>query len=1152
MSSELINFYKNMNIKPFFKKRWVKISSAIFLTATLFLLLLPVGARYYLAHWLEKNGADSATIGSLRFNPFLGRIIMEGMEVSSGGQPLLHNASMVVDFGLTSLRHRDIHLETVEYRDLSIDLEQYADGRWRFGTYTIAATTGGTDKKPEKAKEGVTEWALLADRVTLADCRIHLKTPALDILIVVEAAELVRFTTREGQPAASLTLTGLIDGSRVDLQLDSLQLVPELKITGNIAISGSKLAVAAGLLKDILPSFSGEAGLSGKIVFTESPEKGIAVEYNGIIEVGGADIGNGAFNAKAKSLKWQGLAQYSGLPKRPLIIVTDGSLAARDFSLQLPGASFVMKESLIDLSGKTTVTVGKNVTVENSGSLLIEGVDLQLPQLGLQEERVAWQGKVLYNSGDQVQRLLVQTEGLLDLGVFRVAGGEPAAIFDVSGALASWQGNASVTVGKNVTVENSGSLLIEGVDLQLPQLGLQEERVAWQGKVLYNSGDQAQGILVQTEGLLDLGVFRVAGSEPAAIFDVSGTLASWQGNASYGLEEGGPRLGVDGTFLGTALLANFTEPKIRFSQGEVELHAKSTISLGEKPVLAGLASFKAEELDLEKDAAPLLALESLVVTDLEGRGEGEIAVQSLTTTGLQANIPGSLPLVVTLQDFQLSDLTTPDWKEFAASELSLKGAVAKAVNSNRELVRWTDLAIKDIHVQGGEQVNAGNIILEGLTVLDTPADAHAKEKPALSLSRATLSEAGWSKALGLQGNSLHFDDLMAALIREKDGALNITQKLVAMQVPTSPAVTDSQQNSAKASAQEQTPIRLSKVVVGGKSGIIFTDQTLAVPLTTHLAISQMQLGAFDTSRPEDKTPFQFAGTLEDRAPLEISGDVSPFLEKPALDLQLNLKNYPLTSLSAYTVQSVGTALASGQLRLKSHAKLGDGVLAMDNTLQLQKLATETITPELAAQLNNQLPIPLDAALALLRDSEENIALDIPLNGPVSDLSVGISDVLITALGKAIIPAASGYLMYALGPYGALAYVGMKVGEKLLQVQLPPVIFQAREVALTAEHGQYLERIAMILKDRPETDMQLCPVVASWELMSEKERAAVVGDVVEIHAESLEMLLELGQQRAEVVRSHFVQNYGIDQGRLLICDTQIAKEKQTEPAVIPQL
>ncbi len=210
-----------------------------------------------------------------------------------------------------------------------------------------------------------------------------------------------------------------------------------------------------------------------------------------------------------------------------------------------------------------------------------------------------------------------------------------------------------------------------------------------------------------------------------------------------------------------------------------------------------------------------------------------------------------------------------------------------------------------------------------------------------------------------------------------------------------------------------------------------------------------------------------------------------------------------------------------------------------------------LSEELAAELDNELPVPLEAALSMLRDSKDNISLDIPIEGPLADLDVGISDILVTALGKAIVAAGSSYLVYSLGPYAAVAYVGMKVGEKMMQVELPPVNFELQESTLAPVHADYLKRIAQILKDRPKTDLQLCPVVVSREFLSPEVIASVKTGTIEVAEKDREKLLALGEQRATAVQDYLIKTFGVEKSRLLICDTKIDTDREAVPKVLLQ-
>lgn len=1055
-----------MKIKQLRLKRWMKICGGVALALILFFLLLPVGAKYYLADWLEKNGADSATIAKLRFNPFAGRVTLGGLDVQLEGRSILHNASMVIDLGITSLFNRDIRVQKAEYHNLSIELEQYADGSWRYGSYTLKG--GKKETTMESGEDVASAWNILADQVTLVDCKVYLKTPELVMDLIIDKAELMRLSTREDHPAGSFNFNGQLNDSPIALQLDTVQLVPDLRIGGTISIAGFQLGDLSRSLSNVLPVFSGAAGLDGQLMFSYGEGKGVQVDYDGSIDLKDQDIGNLDFTTKAADVSWEGRINYAGPEEGPVIIETDGRLAALNFDLRLPASELVAKESKIDLNGKTKVTIAENILVENESMLLLEETELVLLPYGIIEQSLSWKGTIQYDSNHKQAGMFVRAEGELGLGEFQVGGGEQSTTFATGGTMASWKG----------------------------AVGFSQK----------NAGKQS-------------------------VVELNGTL------------------------FGENLHTTLIDPQLRFGQGEIELKINSTFGFGENIEIGGVSSLALENFTLFEGPrnTPIFSFDQLVMVELAGRGGETLAINDVTTTGVNLSLTGDLPLNIAIPEVRLSDLFTDDLATFTVRELNLTSSLITAVKNNDELAGLDKLTVRKISVDEDIQIAAEDIQLQDFFFLNTKDDT--AEKPVVSLGEAILSATMWSKAEGLHIDALHLNDLVAKIVRDKDGNININERLAAMQQQRTAQEDEAIQASPATSADEDsrnTLFALREVVLAGKSDIVFEDYTLAVPFVGNMAISQLDITGLDSSRPDQKTEFSLLGEFANRAPVEATGHFFPFKDKPAVDMQLDLKNYPLSKLSSYTVQSVGTALASGQLQIKSSLVLADDKLDMDNEILLKKLETKTISPELAAELNNQLPISLDAALSLLRDNQGDIKLNVPLKGPVNELDVGISDVLITALSKAIVPAASGYLMYALGPYGALAYVGMKVGEQMLQVDLPPVVFVQQEATLTDEHVKYLERIGKILQDRPETDIQICPRVASWEFLSEQEKTAIQGTNIAVDEKNQDELMKLGQQRAEAVQSLLKNDYGITQNRLLICDTKVDTRRNAVPAVLLHL
>jgi len=1059
-------------IKKVRVKRWMKICGGIVVAIALFFLLLPLGVKYYLADWLEKNGADNATIEKLRFNPFTGKVILGGMKVQLGDQTMLQNSSVVLDLGLTSLFNRDVRVEKAEYNDFSIDLEQYEDGSWRFGSYTVQGKR--KERTVESSEKAASTWKYLADKVVMKTCSVHLKTPDLDMTLVIEEAELTRLTTRQGQPVGTFTFKGQLNGGPIELQLDTVQLVPELQLGGNVSIAQFQLDELARLLSDVMPTLAGEVGIDGKILLIQGEKTGILFDYDGSIGVIGPDIGNKDFNTKAENLSWKGKVHYVAQGSNLRNIETDGLLAANELNFQVPASELVMEESRIELSGKTTVTIAENMLIENTGSLLLEGLELVLPPYGIVEESFSWKGNVQYDSNQKGEGLSVQADGSIDLGEFQVGGGEQSASFAMGGKMVSWQG-------------------VVGVNQQ-------------------DSGKRSN-------------------------------------------------IKLNGTLAGGELLTTLAEPQLRLGQEKIELETDSTISLAENFDIAGLSSLTLLNFSLfeGENNSPVVSFDQMEVAELEGKGGKNIAVKDILTTGLKSSMSGNFPLSIDLPEVKLSGILTEDLATFTAGELNVKKPIITALKNNKELVRLDDLTVSNIALDEGTKIGVKNIRLQNFAFLgaqDNPA-----EKTAVSFAEATLGEISWSMESGFQGDTLLFDDLVANIVRDKDGNINISQQLAEMQQgteqvqATEPVAEPVEEKASATTGKSESagaPFKLQKIVVAGKSAVFFEDNTLAVPYVTDLNISKLEVTSLDSSQPDQKTDILLEGKLEKRAPVVVSGYISPFKENPDVNMKLSLKNYPLSSLSSYTVQSVGTALASGQLKVKTQLALADNELDMNNEILLKKLETKTISPELAAELDNQLPISLDAALSLLRDNKRNISLEVPLSGPVDELDVGVSDVLITALSKAIVPAASGYLMYALGPYGALAYVGMKVGQNALEVKLPPVVFVPNEKVLTPEHIDYLQRVGKILQDRTTADLQICPRVASWEFLSEQEKAAIKGDKVEVDQKKQSELLALGQQRGAAVQSLLEKDYGIASNRLLLCDTKIETSKDAVPELLMQL
>ena len=1012
-----------MQIPQAAQNKWIRLSAGIVLFLLLIYAAVPLVGKHYLIKFLQDNGADSVKIERLAYNPFAAKLILEGLDVEKDGKSILSESRIAINMRLFALFKKDIFLEESVYNDLSIDLEQYPDGRWRIGFFIID-NDGSTENVQEVSEQAASAWAVLADNVSVKNCRIQLKTPALTLQLVIDKAELKKFSTRSDMPAGTFHLEGSINESPITIAFQKIEVLPEIKLEGDLSLDKFQLQELAKLLSDVIPVFEGVFGLDGRVAFHLLKDGNIRVKYDGSLGLLQPVVSTGAISTEGEKITWNGSAQYHSTKDSPLAVTIKGALKGEALS---------------------------------------------------------------FMTGDDLPDAPVQSGGL---------------------------------------------------------------SLDWNGDMELTSGDQNKGMSVSTGGTLQLSNINFVVNEGSAPFSVKGDNAIWKGALGFKqlADEAGNLITLKGKLVTEKLEADLPENHLLYTHEGLTIVADTTIGLSEGFDVKGEneVGFTGISLaDSSKDSE-LLSAKELSFKGFKGEGGTRIKLGEVTAEDVAASITGAMPLQVQVPKIHLTEIETNDMQIFAGRNLEIVETRIHSPVSGEDLVTLSSVDLQGIQASLDGNLSLQMVTLKKLVALGTPAGEEAP--PTLSLESASLNDISWNKTGGLQADTLNFDHLSMNAVRNKEGVFEFQQKIAAM---NSSLPVNAQQETEGENSSETVPVSLKEIVFTGENSIRFEDYTLAVPYKSHIEINTLRLLNLNSALPEDKTELTFEGRLAERAPVAVKGDIYPFKEKLELRLELDVKNYPLHRLSSYTVQSVGTALSSGELRLESSVELAENILDMQNHVILQKLETETISEELAKELDNQLPMSLDAALSLLRDSDDNITLDIPLEGPVDDLGVGIADVLVTALSKAIVPAASGYLVYALGPYGALAYVGMKVGEKILQVDLPPVVFAEGESQFEDTQLDYLSRVAKILLDRPKQDLQICPIVVPWELLPEKEREIAKdtrekdGDIKEA---DVQKLFELGQQRAAAVQKYLVDKHEIEEQRLLICDTKIEKEKSGVPSV----
>jgi hypothetical protein len=466
-------------------------------------------------------------------------------------------------------------------------------------------------------------------------------------------------------------------------------------------------------------------------------------------------------------------------------------------------------------------------------------------------------------------------------------------------------------------------------------------------------------------------------------------------------------------------------------------------------------------------------------------------------------------------------------------------------------IEWRGTTVAQVDLkQGGEssfQV-AGDITVAELSVRDSGDDFEF-----LSLSNIDLQDIDVSERR-TSVEEVTVEDLQLQVQRLADGQL----RRPGGEVPKSVAVPATIQAEV-ATASASYSAHIGQLAMLGNTQIHARDEQVDPVFAADLIIAEMQFSDIDTVS-EQPMKLSLIASSSDSDRIEVNGSVAPFLSQPDADLTVILEGFDLSRFSSYVP---GYNLERGRLALASVAVVTGGELDIQNKVTIDKLKFSGKTDDEDTLVATGAAMPLDVMLDLLRDSDDRIALEIPVTGSIDSVDVGYDQVIRKATQAALQKAAMSYVKSALQPLGTILFA-VNLAGKAARPRFEPVLFNAGESVPTGEHIEYLDKIAGLLNKRPALGLTLCGVATLQDeiALTPSPISAPVGaepstpsDPV-LEAEpaenplpvvSEESLLTLAKARADAVKTSLTSQ-GVDAQQLFDCRPSFEAADDSIPRV----
>jgi hypothetical protein len=239
-----------------------------------------------------------------------------------------------------------------------------------------------------------------------------------------------------------------------------------------------------------------------------------------------------------------------------------------------------------------------------------------------------------------------------------------------------------------------------------------------------------------------------------------------------------------------------------------------------------------------------------------------------------------------------------------------------------------------------------------------------------------------------------------------------------------------------------------------KGVLDFADLSLRIPFAAKIYELKGAIVGLSTKEGA-RAQIQLEGRVDEYGTSRIQGQIEPLNVKHFADIAMIFKNVEMTNLTPYTGKFAGYRIASGRLSLDLHYLIEQSELKGSNQIILDNLTLGAKVESPAAP-----NIPLELALALLKDADGRIDIGLPVSGNLDDPHFSYGHLIWkTLIGF--------FTKIVTSPFRALAGMLGKEKENLETIEFEP----GRAVLPTPEREK-VKTLSEALAKRPQLALKI--------------------------------------------------------------------------------
>ena len=405
--------------------------------------------------------------------------------------------------------------------------------------------------------------------------------------------------------------------------------------------------------------------------------------------------------------------------------------------------------------------------------------------------------------------------------------------------------------------------------------------------------------------------------------------------------------------------------------------------------------------------------------------------------------------------------------------------------------------------------------------------------------------------LAISGVSLNSPFIKAHLSKERK--FNLSQ---IVKEDKNKAKTEAKPETKKVASKKEDELKFSVKNFSLKNGEVdFSDASLFMPFATTISKLNGKLTDIDKKHPSSG---EFQGVVGKNGFAQITAKLFPFELKQNTDIKLDFKNIDLVNVTPYSGQFVGYKIKKGKLNLNLNYSVTDSKLNGSNFINF-----DSLTLGEKVESKDAVNLPLSLAISILSDQNNQINIDLPVEGNLDDPDFKYGGVIWAAVKKL-------FADITLAPF---RFLGNALG--LGSKDLSSIDFLAGSSELISSEAPKIADFIKLTGSKPKMKLSITPTYSKLDesfyknkkldqkinqiiASSGKDYIAVLNELVPnlkdrsekaLREEALKgievdkaKLIELANERANAVKEALIKA-GLEAGRININDATSSEPKQ---------